>query len=168
MLEVLGFPDCPSHRAGSWTQCSRTLARTNMKDGELSLHSNAALAVAFALAALGSACGGVVSNAKPDGGSSSGGPDSGGSPVDGGDRPDAGGGGGGGGGPLQLGGGGPAALVLTCPELAMPTKAGTVFVDAESTGGDGSKAAPFATVAEALASAGDNGVIYVAAGTYRE
>ncbi|HSR99617.1 MAG TPA: hypothetical protein VLM79_21340 [Kofleriaceae bacterium] len=137
-----------------------------MKDGELSLHSNAALAVAFALAALGSACGGVVSNAKPDGGSSSGGPDGADSPVDGGDRPDPGGGGGGG--PLQLGGGGPATLDLTCPELAMPTKPGTVFVDAASTGGDGSKAAPFATVAEALASAGDNGVIYVAAGTYRE
>jgi hypothetical protein len=59
-------------------------------------------------------------------------------------------------------------LDLSCPELPMPTKAGTVFVDSAATGGDGSRTAPFATVAEALTSAGDAGVIYVAAGTYRE
>jgi len=135
----------------------------NMNDGELSRTSNATLAVAFALVAIGTACGDVVGTAKPDGGTSTGGPDGGVGPVDGGGGPVDGGGS-----PLDLGGGGPALLDLTCPELSMPTRAGTVFVDAEASGGDGSKTAPFATVAEALATAGQNGVIYVATGTYRE
>jgi hypothetical protein len=140
-----------------------------MDNGELSRTSNGTRAVAFALVALGSACGNVVGSARPDGGSNPGGPDGGSGPVDGGTGPvDGGGGPVGGGGPLDLGGGGPVALDLTCPALAMPATPGTVFVDAAATGGDGSRTAPFATVAEALASAGQNGVIYVAAGTYRE
>ncbi|MEO8704714.1 MAG: DUF1565 domain-containing protein [Kofleriaceae bacterium] len=71
--------------------------------------------------------------------------------------------------PLDLGGDGPRVLELTCPALVMPAVAGTVFVDATAaSGGDGSKAAPFATIAQAFASAGQGGVIYVAAGTYKD
>src|SRR6185436_9055799 len=91
------------------------LARMNMNDGELSRTSNATLAVAFALVAIGTACGDVVGTAKPDGGTSTGGPDGGVGPVDGGGGPVDGGGS-----PLDLGGGGPALLDLTCPELSMP------------------------------------------------
>jgi hypothetical protein len=139
------------------------LARTDMNNDELSGTPNATLAAAFALVAIGSACGNVVGDTKPDGGSNTGGTDGGGGP------PDAGGGPlDGGGGPLDLGGGGPAVLDLTCPGLSMPAAAGTVFVDAAATGGDGSRTAPFATVEQALAAAGQDGVIYVAAGTYRE
>jgi hypothetical protein len=132
-----------------------------MNSGELSRTPNAMLVVAFALVAIGGACGNVVDNARPDGGSN-GGQDGGGGSLDGGGPLD------GGGGPIDLGGGGPAVLDLTCPALSMPAAAGTVFVDAAASGGDGSRTAPFATVAQALASAGQNGVIYVAAGTYRE
>lgn len=134
-----------------------------MNNGELSRTPNATRAVAFALVAIGSACGNVVGDTKPDGGSNTGGPDGGSGPLDGGSGPLDGGDR-----PLDLGGGGPAVLDLTCPELSMPTAAGTVFVDAAATGGDGSRTAPFATVAQALASAGQDAVIYVAAGTYRE
>jgi len=63
---------------------------------------------------------------------------------------------------------GPTAAELTCPPLAMPPAAGMVFVDATASSGDGSLASPFSTVAQALASAGPGGVIYVAAGTYKE
>ena len=72
------------------------------------------------------------------------------------------------GGPLDLGGGGPSVVDLTCPPLSMPAAEGTVFVDATASGGDGSRAAPFRTLAKALASAGPSGVIWLAAGTYRE
>jgi hypothetical protein len=71
--------------------------------------------------------------------------------------------------PFDPGGGGPALLELTCPPLAMPPVAGTVFVDgAAAAGGDGSKTAPVRTVGEALTSASRGDVIYVVAGTYQE
>lgn len=140
-----------------------------MDNGALSRTPNTALAVAFALVAIGGACSDPAGNSKPSDGSNTR-PDAGaGTPDSGGGSLDSGGGPPGGGDvPLDLGGGGPAVLDLTCPALSMPAVAGTVFVDAAAAGGDGSIAAPFATVAQALASAGQNGVIYVAAGTYRE
>jgi len=73
-------------------------------------------------------------------------------------------------GPIELdGGGGPGVVVPTCPKLAMPTGAATVHVDASAAaGGTGTKAAPYRTIAEAFASAGASGVVWVAAGTYKE
>ena len=102
-------------------------------------HVKSALAIGFALA-LGSACTNPdeVATTKPDGGF-----------VDPGD-------------------GGPGVVDLTCPPLSMPVAAGTVFVDAAVAGGNGSQRAPFESVAQAFASAGPNGVIYVAAGTYKQ
>src|SRR5688500_12630694 len=106
------------------------------------------VAIALALAAsAGCSGGGDDGTATPDGGTS--------------ETPD--------GDPFDPGGGGPAVLELTCPPLAMPPVAGTVFVDAAAAaGGDGSKTAPVRTVGEALASASRGDVIYVAAGTYAE
>jgi hypothetical protein len=62
-----------------------------------------------------------------------------------------------------------ALSALSCPELAMPLSAATVYVDANAGGTEnGTKAAPFRTVGMAFAKAAANGVIYVAAGTYKE
>ena len=65
--------------------------------------------------------------------------------------------------------GGPALSTLTCPVLAMPARAATVYVDAKATGAEaGTKTAPFHTIAKAFASAAQNGIVWVAAGTYQE
>ncbi len=66
-------------------------------------------------------------------------------------------------------GAGPASADVKCPALTMPTAAATSYVDARGAGSeDGSKASPFRTLAKALASAPAKGVIWVAAGSYRE
>ncbi len=73
------------------------------------------------------------------------------------------------GGPIDPGGtgGGPAILELGCPTLSMPGGDAAVYVNASSGGGDGSKGSPVKTIGEAIAKAGDGGVIWVAAGTYQ-
>ena len=64
--------------------------------------------------------------------------------------------------------GGPTVLDGSCPSLVMPAAA-TVYVDANAAGGGtGTKDAPFRTLANALSSAPSKGVIWVAAGTYKE
>ncbi len=66
------------------------------------------------------------------------------------------------------------AVILStasCPALAMPPAAGaaTLFVDAQATGAeDGSREAPFRTVAKAFAAATAKAVLWVAEGTYEE
>lgn len=72
--------------------------------------------------------------------------------------------------PIDPGGdGGPVVTDLKCPTLTMPTAAATVYVDGASTATEtGTKAAPFKTLAKAFESAGAKGVLYVAAGTYKE
>jgi hypothetical protein len=66
-------------------------------------------------------------------------------------------------------GGGPTLSTVTCPALDMPAQAATVYVDASAAGAEaGTKAAPFRTVAKAFASAMSQGIIWVAAGTYKE
>lgn len=65
--------------------------------------------------------------------------------------------------------GGPITSDTECPSLTMPSAAGTVFVDPSASGGeDGSKGAPFRTIGKAFAAAGSGGVVWVAAGTYKE
>ena len=64
---------------------------------------------------------------------------------------------------------GPNTIDVKCPTLAMPTGSATAYVDGRSAGSeDGSKASPFRTLAKALATAPPNGVVWVAAGSYRE
>jgi hypothetical protein len=60
---------------------------------------------------------------------------------------------------------------LSCPALAMPLagSAAIVYVDASATGAEqGTKAAPFRTIAKAFGSAAAGGAVWVAAGTYPE
>lgn len=65
--------------------------------------------------------------------------------------------------------GGPALSTLSCPDLSMPTYPATVHVDANATGAeDGTKAAPYQSLEKAFTNAGEGGVVWVAAGTYRE
>jgi predicted outer membrane repeat protein len=65
--------------------------------------------------------------------------------------------------------GGPALSTLSCPELAMPKSAATVFVDVNAKGTEeGTKSAPFRSLAKAFGSATPYGVVYVAKGTYKE
>src|SRR5581483_10481948 len=83
-----------------------------------------------------------------------------------------GGGSGGSGGPIDPGGDGgwPRLVAAGCPTLTMPTAAaGIVYVDGGATGAEsGSAEAPFRTIATALASVGQSGSVWVAAGTYAE
>lgn len=74
------------------------------------------------------------------------------------------------GGPIEPGTeGGPITSDTECPSLAMPGAAGTLFVDANAAGAeDGSKGAPFRSIGKALAAAGANASVWVAAGTYKE
>ncbi|NOU26800.1 MAG: DUF1565 domain-containing protein [Polyangiaceae bacterium] len=66
-------------------------------------------------------------------------------------------------------GAGPTSAEGKCPALAMPTAAATSYVDARGTGSeDGSKAAPFRSLTKALENAPAKGIIWVAAGSYRE
>src|SRR5689334_16800856 len=75
--------------------------------------------------------------------------------------------------PLDFGSeptGGPSLSNLSCPELGMPTSQATTFVDVNATTGatrleNGTKTAPFRSLAKAFAGAPVKGVIYVAAGT---
>ncbi|HSO36214.1 MAG TPA: right-handed parallel beta-helix repeat-containing protein [Labilithrix sp.] len=71
--------------------------------------------------------------------------------------------------PIDPGGdGGPGVTDLKCPSLVMPAAA-SVYVDGAATGAEaGTQAAPFRTLAKALASASAKGVIWIAAGTYKE
>lgn len=68
--------------------------------------------------------------------------------------------------------GGPTLSAVTCPELAMPRAAAAFYVDVNGgnrTTPNGSKAAPFRTIAHALAAIGARrAVVYVAAGMYKE
>lgn len=66
--------------------------------------------------------------------------------------------------------GGPELSTLSCPALRMPQRGvPTVFVDGSARGAEaGTRAAPFHTVAKAFESAGPDGVVWIAAGTYRE
>ncbi|MBS2012662.1 MAG: DUF1565 domain-containing protein [Deltaproteobacteria bacterium] len=67
--------------------------------------------------------------------------------------------------------GGPKPSTLTCPTLAMPLPGGAppLYVDANATGAEtGTRDAPFKTIAKAFAAARQAGVVYVAAGTYKE
>ncbi len=65
--------------------------------------------------------------------------------------------------------GGPALSTLSCPALAMPASAASVYVDASASGIEsGTRTAPFRTLGKAFASAAPKAVIWVAAGTYRE
>jgi hypothetical protein len=65
--------------------------------------------------------------------------------------------------------GGPTLSTASCPDLSMAAAAATVYVDAKALGTEaGTKTAPFRTVAKAFASAAPNGVVWVAAGTYKE
>lgn len=70
--------------------------------------------------------------------------------------------------PIDTGGdGGPP--VTSCPSLAMPAATATVYVDANATGTEaGTLAAPWKTLAKAMASAGSKGILWIAAGTYKE
>jgi len=72
-------------------------------------------------------------------------------------------------GPIDPGGdGGPGVIDVTCPSLVMPAAA-TVYVDANGSGTEaGTQAAPYRTLAKALQSASTQGVIWIAAGTYKE
>lgn len=65
---------------------------------------------------------------------------------------------------------GPALSTLSCPALAMPAKAAaTVYVDGHATGAEaGTKAAPFHTVGKAFEGAAPAGIVWIAAGTYKE
>ena len=79
------------------------------------------------------------------------------------------GGGGGGGSADGAAGNGPGALDTTCPALTMPSAAATAYVDAKAAaGGDGTRAAPFSSLALAFQSAGSDAVIWVTSGTYAE
>ncbi len=69
--------------------------------------------------------------------------------------------------------GGPALSALSCPELSMPLARATTYVDVNANTGatrfeDGSRSAPFRSIAKAFAAAPVKGVIYVAAGMYKE
>ena len=67
--------------------------------------------------------------------------------------------------------GGPKLSTLTCPALALPLPGGAapLFVDANATGAEtGTREAPFKTIAKAFTAARQAGVVYVAAGTYKE
>jgi hypothetical protein len=65
--------------------------------------------------------------------------------------------------------GGPHTNDVICPPLEMSKAAVTVYVDASASGVEaGTKQAPYKTLATAFANAGSNGVIWVAAGQYRE
>ena len=70
--------------------------------------------------------------------------------------------------PIDPGGdGGPP--VTACPSLEMPAAIATVYVDANAAGtGAGTLAAPFKSLATAMQSAASKGVLWVAAGTYKE
>jgi len=76
--------------------------------------------------------------------------------------------------PIDLGtteAGGPKLSTLTCPALAMPLPGGAapLFVDANAIGAEtGTREAPFKTIAKAFTAARQAGVVYVAAGTYKE
>lgn len=62
----------------------------------------------------------------------------------------------------------PAPTDLKCPALSMPPAA-TVYVDAAAAGAEaGTKAAPYKTIAKAFANAASKGVVWIAAGTYKE
>lgn len=65
--------------------------------------------------------------------------------------------------------GGPGLSTLSCPELAMPKTAGTVFVDGKATGAQlGTRTAPYRTLTQAFTNAAPSAVVYVAMGTYKE
>ena len=67
--------------------------------------------------------------------------------------------------------GGPKLSTLTCPALALPLPGGAapLFVDANAAGAEtGTREAPFKTIAKAFTAARQAGVVYVAAGTYKE
>lgn len=68
------------------------------------------------------------------------------------------------------GGSGPSLLDVDCPALEMPAAgATTVYVDGSMTGAeDGTKAAPYQSVAKAFQSAPKGSVLWVARGIYRE
>ncbi len=71
--------------------------------------------------------------------------------------------------PAGDGGSGPTATSYACPALTSAPGTATVFVDANFSGTEaGSKIAPYRTLAKALSSAATGGVIFVAAGTYKE
>jgi hypothetical protein len=64
---------------------------------------------------------------------------------------------------------GPAMNIVSCPPLAMPAATATVFVDAGATAAEaGTQDAPYRTIAKAFANAGSKGVVFVAAGNYKE
>src|SRR5262245_56581505 len=107
----------------------------------------------MALCAIGIACGQVQTTSPgagpnaPDGGTTQGEGGQDGGTIDPGD------------------GGGPSVVDTKCPALTMPAAAATVHVDATNTGAeDGSKSAPYKTLAQAFAGAAEGGVIFVAAG----
>ena len=64
---------------------------------------------------------------------------------------------------------GPAVNDVSCPPLAMPVATATLYVDANASGAEaGTKDAPYKTIAKAFERAGSGGVIFVAAGNYKE
>lgn len=70
--------------------------------------------------------------------------------------------------PIDPGGDG-GSPVTACPSLEMPATSATVYVDRNAAGTEaGTLAAPFKTLAKAMQSAASKGVIWVAAGTYKE
>ncbi|MBS2017528.1 MAG: DUF1565 domain-containing protein [Deltaproteobacteria bacterium] len=122
--------------------------------------------VVLALASACSDSAGDPSNPGADGGGSSSGDGGASSSGEGGSSS----GDGGPVGPIEPGTpGGPITSDTECPSLEMPTGAPSVFVDANAAGAeDGSKGSPFRTIGKALAAAPAGGVVWVAAGTYKE
>jgi hypothetical protein len=122
-----------------------------------------AIAVLVVIGAAAAACGDSTDEAAPPGGE-------GGPGTDGPGNGDPDGAGGDGPKPIDPGGdGGPGVINEKCPPLAMSAAAATVYVDANATGAEaGTLAAPFRTLAKAFDSAAAKGVIWMAAGTYRE
>ncbi len=131
------------------------MTRLHFGHGEL-------FAIALLVTSAAAACSSSSEDAPPDpnaeGGAGEGGPNGLDAQATDGPRPIDGG-----------GDGGPVVSDLKCPSLTMPAAAATAYVDANGTGAeDGTKGAPFRTLAKALAGAGAKGVIWVAAGTFKE